>query len=37
MIDWDEIGMVIGYSLLGLVIVGGIVGIFALQFAYILS
>ena len=37
MIDWEEIGMVIGYSLLGLVIVGGIAGIIALQFVYILS
>jgi hypothetical protein len=37
MIDWDDVGIVIAYSLLGLVIVGGIVGIFALQFAYILS
>jgi hypothetical protein len=37
MIDWEDVGIVIAYSLLGLVIVGGIVGIFALQFAYILS
>jgi hypothetical protein len=37
MIDWDEIGMMIGYSLLGLVIVGGIVGIFALQIAFIVK
>jgi len=37
MIDWEEIGIVIGYSLLGLVIVGGIGAIIALQFVYILS
>ena len=37
MIDWDDVGIVIAYSLLGLVIVGGIVGIIALQIAYIVS
>ena len=37
MFDWEEIGMVIGYSLLGLVIVGGIAGIFALQIAFIMN
>ena len=37
MIDWEDVGIVIAYSLLGLVIVGGIAGIIALQFAYILS
>jgi preprotein translocase subunit Sss1 len=37
MIDWEEIGIVIGYSLLGLVIVGGIGAIIALQIAYIVS
>ena len=37
MIDFEEVAMVIGYSLLGLVIVGGIAGIIALQFVAILS
>ena len=37
MIDWEDVAMVVGYSLLGLVIVGGIVGIIALQIAYIVS
>jgi hypothetical protein len=37
MIDWEDVAIVVGYSLLGLVIVGGIVGIIALQIAYIVS
>lgn len=37
MFDWEEVGIVAGYCLLGLVIVGGIVGIFALQIAFILN
>ena len=37
MIDWDEVGAVIAYSLLGLVIVAGIAGIVALQIAFIVG
>ena len=37
MIDFEDVAMVIGYSLLGLVIVGGIGAIIALQFVAILS
>jgi hypothetical protein len=37
MTDWEDVAMVIGYSLLGLVIVGGIAGILALQFVAILN
>ena len=37
MIDWEDVAMVVGYSLLGLVILGGIVSIIALQIAYIVG
>lgn len=37
MFDWEEVGTVAAYALLGLVIVGGIVGLFALQIAFIIS
>jgi preprotein translocase subunit Sss1 len=37
MIDWEDVAMVVGYSLLGLVIVGGIGAIIALQIAYIVG
>jgi hypothetical protein len=37
MVDWEDVAMVVGYSLLGLVILGGIVSIIALQIAYIVG